>query len=98
MKIISDYEIDNMTKNSQKSELWEYKESIEKMRMVGITYKAIQEWLRDDNIFTSVENIRQFYLRNCSVKTTKESKEVKHINENKLENMFGKLLNNKDKK
>jgi len=91
MEIISDFEINNMTKNSQKSELWKYKESIEKMRVAGITYRVIRSWLGKNNIETSSENIRQFYLRNCEKDSVRKPNNKMQTEDKEVLDMFGNI-------
>jgi hypothetical protein len=63
MMIKSD-EIKRMKSESRRSVLWSQIEEIRQMREEGISYQIIKNWLEDNGIRTSIQNIRQFYLRN----------------------------------
>ena len=52
-----------MKLESRKSTLWPYLLDIEQMRKEGITYQLIKDWLKQNGVDTSIQNIRQFYLR-----------------------------------
>lgn len=63
MMKISMNEIQEMKKLSRKSILWEYYDEISAMRDKDISFILISLWLEKQGVFTSLQNIRQFYER-----------------------------------
>lgn len=68
MKITKE-RIKSMQENSQRSKLWDFKDEIEALRDQNIPFRLIKEWLEEHQVATTVQNIRQFYLRSKKSKT-----------------------------
>lgn len=65
---ISAKEIEEMKQRTQRSVLWEFKNEIFKLRDENISFRIIQEWLSEQMVDTSMENIRRFHARNLNQK------------------------------
>ena len=63
---ISNKELCAMKSKSHRSKLSEVKDEILEMRNESISYKLIQQWLLEQGIKTTIQNIQQFYKRNKS--------------------------------
>ena len=72
---LSDGDIQKMKKRSQKSILWEFHHEILKMRAEDISFQIVKEWLNEQGVDTSVQNIRQFYERNMLAQQSPKQKQ-----------------------
>ena len=66
MKNLNDEEIEIMLAKSKKSLLWLYRMEIKCLRDRGVSFVEIKGWLANQDVLTSVQNIRQFYIRNLN--------------------------------
>lgn len=66
MKHLTDEEIEIMLSKSKKSLLWKYSSEIKLLRDRGVSFEEIKVWLKNQGLPTSVQNIRQFYIRNLN--------------------------------
>jgi len=66
---ITTLELEKMKQKSHKSVLWDFGDEISVMRDEKISFQVINEWLKEQGIDTSVQNISQFHKRNKNAPT-----------------------------
>ena len=64
MKNITEEKIKMMLDKSRKSCLWKYSDEIKRFRSRGVSFVEIRSWLVEEGTSVSIQNIRQFYIRN----------------------------------
>ena len=64
MKNIIEEKIKMMLDKSRKSCLWKYSNEIKRFRSRGVSFVEIKLWLVAEGTSVSIQNIRQFYIRN----------------------------------
>ncbi len=72
MSVISKKEIDYYRKSSSTSKLWDYLDPIRQLRDAKVSYVQIKAYLEENDVKTSIQNIRQFYERNKDFRQQRE--------------------------
>ena len=92
MKSISEEKIKIMLSKSRKSSLWKFSNEIKELRSSGVSFIEIKTWLEAEGVSTSVQNIRQFYVRNLQNRDLDEQKQKKSEKNISVDTVFKHLL------